>query len=221
MKGFSALVSHDLKLALRQGSAATLAVSFFIIMVTLFPLGVGPEVKLLARIGPGVLWAAALLSAVLSLDRLFQADYDDGSLDLVALAPMPLELAVLGKTLSHWLTAGLPLVVISPVLSLLLEMPTRGIPVLLIAMGLGTAVMSLIGAIGAALTVSVRRGGVLLSLLVLPLYIPVLIFGVATVSAAEAGTPVLSYLLVLLAFFVAALGFAPLAAAAGLRAALD
>lgn len=221
MKGFSALVSHDLKLALRQGSAAMLAVSFFIIMVTLFPLGVGPEAKLLARIGPGVLWAAALLSAVLSLDRLFQADYEDGSLDLVALAPMPLEISVLGKTLSHWLTAGLPLVVISPVLSLLLEMPMRGIPILLVAMLLGTAVMSLIGAIGAALTVGVRRGGVLLSLLVLPLYIPVLIFGVAAVSAAEAGTTALSYLLVLLAFFVAALGFSPLAAAAGLRAALD
>lgn len=221
MNGFSAVVGHDLKLALRQGSAATLAVSFFVIMVTLFPLGVGPEAKLLARIGPGVLWAAALLSAVLSLDRLFQADYEDGSLDLVALAPLPLEISVLAKTLSHWLTAGLPLVVMSPILSLLLEMPMRGLAVLLLAMTLGTAVMSLVGAIGAALTVGVRRGGVLLSLLVLPLYIPVLIFGVAAVSAAEAGTPAGSYLLVLTALFVAALGFAPLAAAAGLRAALD
>lgn len=221
MNGFSAVVGHDLKLALRQGSAATLAVSFFVIMVTLFPLGVGPEAKLLARIGPGVLWAAALLSAVLSLDRLFQADYEDGALDLVALAPLPLEISVLAKTLSHWLTAGLPLVVMSPILSLLLEMPMRGLAVLLLAMTLGTAVMSLVGAIGAALTVGVRRGGVLLSLLVLPLYIPVLIFGVAAVSAAEAGTPVVSYLLVLSALFVASLGFAPLAAAAGLRAALD
>ncbi len=221
MSAFSALIARDVRLAFRQGSAATLSVMFFFLAVMLFPLGVGPEAAILARIASGVLWVAALLSVLLSLDRLFQADYEDGSLELLALSGLPLELTVLAKCLAHWLTAGLPLIIAAPVLALLLDLPAKGLAALLLAMALGTPSLSLIGAIGAALTVSLRRGGVLLSLLVLPLYIPVLIFGVAAVEAAIAGLPSISHLLILAAIALAALVLCPLAAAAALRLSLE
>jgi heme exporter protein B len=221
MRAFVAVLRRDLQLAFRQGSAISLTVMFFVITVTLFPLGVGPEPAILARIAAGVLWVAALLSAMLSLDRLFQADYEDGSLDLLALSPLPLELTVLAKVIAHWLTGGLPLVVIAPVLALALNLPAAAIPALLAAMLLGTPVLSLLGAIGAGLTVGVRRGGVLLSLLVLPLYIPVLIFGVAAIEAAVGGFGVRPHLLILGAFFFAALVLSPIAASAALRLALE
>ncbi len=221
MNRFFAIVRRDLRLALRQGSAATMAVMFFVLTVTLFPLGVGPEPAILARISAGVLWVAALLSAMLSLDRLFQADYEDGSLELLALSPLPLELVALAKCLAHWLASGLPLIVAAPVLALLLNMPAAGLPILLAAMALGTPTLSLVGAIGAALTVGVRRGGVLLSLLVLPLYIPVLIFGVGAVDAALMHLPVTPYLSILAGLGVAALVLCPIAAAAGLRLSLE
>ena len=221
MSAFAAVLRRDLRLAFRQGSAVTLTVMFFVLTVTLFPLGVGPEPAVLARIGAGVLWVAALLSAMLSLDRLFQADYEDGSLDLLALSPPPLELTVLAKIAAHWLTGGLPLVVISPLLALALDLPAAALPALAAAMLLGTPVLSLIGAIGAALTVGVRRGGVLLSLLVLPLYIPVLVFGVAAVEAAVNDFAVRPHLLILGALLVGALALGPIAAAAALRLALE
>ena len=221
MSAFAAVLRRDLRLAFRQGSAVTLTVMFFVLTVTLFPLGVGPEPAVLARIGAGVLWVAALLSAMLSLDRLFQADHEDGSLDLLALSPLPLELTVLAKIAAHWLTGGLPLVVISPLLALALDVPAAALPALLAAMLLGTPVLSLIGAIGAALTVGVRRGGVLLSLLVLPLYIPVLVFGVAAVEASVGDFAVRPHLLILGALLVGALALGPIASAAALRLALE
>ena len=221
MNSFAAILRRDLRLALRQGSAVTLSVMFFVITVTLFPLGVGPELAILSRISAGVVWVAALLSAMLSLDRLFQADYEDGSLELLALTPLPLELIVLAKIVAHWLSASLPLILAAPILALLLNMPAAGLPMLMLAMLLGTPVLSLIGAIGAALTVGVRRGGVLLSLLVLPLYIPVLIFGVGAVEAAIGDFAVRPHLLILGGLLVAATVLCPWASAAALRLALE
>ena len=196
-------------------------VTFFIIAGALFPLGVGPEPGVLARIAGGVIWVTALLAVLLSLDRLFQQDFEDGSLDLLVLAPMPLEATVMAKAAAHWLTTGLPLIAASPVLAVLLNLPAAGYPVLLAAMALGTPSLSLIGAIGAALSLGARRGGVLMSLLVLPLYIPVLIFGVAAVDAAVMGMSARSHLLFLGAILAAALPLAPWAAAAALRQAAE
>ena len=221
MTGFWLVLRRDLSLAFKQGGAAMLALAFFVVTVTLFPLGVGPSPDILARIGPGVIWVAALLSALLSLDRLFQADLEDGSLDLLMLAPLPLPATVLAKCAAHWLSTGLPLIAASPVLGLLMNMPAEGIWTLLAAMTLGTPALSLIGAIGAALTVAVRRGGVLLSLLVLPLYIPVLIFGVAAVDAATVGLSVRPHLLLLSAISLGAVVLAPIAAAPALRLAVE
>ena len=221
MSGFLLILRRDTQLAFKQGGAAMLAVMFFVLAVTLFPLGVGPGPETLARISAGVVWVAAMLSALLSLDRLFQADLEDGSLDLLALAPLPLQVTVLAKCAAHWLTTGLPLIVVAPVLGLLLHMPGVGLLALVLAMLLGTPALSLFGAIGAALTVAVRRGGVLLSLLVLPLYIPVLIFGVAAVDAAVAGLTMRPHLLLLAALSLGAAVLAPIAGAAALRLALE
>ena len=175
------IVLRDLRLSLRQGLDAVIVLMFFVITVTLFPLGVGPEPNLMARMGPGVIWVAALLSTMLSLDRLFQHDYVDGSLELMLLSPVPVEAIVLAKVFAHWLLTGLPLIVVSPLLALLMNMPAEGYGVLILSMLLGTPVSSFIGAVGGALTLGARRGGVLVSLLVLPLYIPLLIFGVSAV----------------------------------------
>ncbi len=218
---FLLIVRRDLRLSLRQGGDAAMVVGFFILTVILFPFGVGPEPEILGRIGSGIIWVTALLAALLSLDRLFQADYEDGSLEGLALAPLPLELVVLAKTLAHWLVTGLPLAIVAPFLGLLLNLHPAGYPALVAAMALGTPGLSLIGAIGAALTLGARRGGVLLSLLVLPLYIPVLILGAGAVEAAISGLGARPHLLLLAAISLAALPLAPLAAAAAVRQALE
>ncbi len=221
MSGLSWIVRRDLRLALKRGSDSVNVVVFFVIAITLFRFGAGPELNTLARIAPGAIWVAALLASMLSLDRLFRADYEDGSLDLLALAPPPLELTVLAKSLVHWLTTGLPLVVAAPLLAVMLNMSGAGFATLAAAMLLGTPALSLIGAIGAALTVTLRRGGVLISLLVLPLYIPVLIFGVGAVDAAVYDLPVQPHLLVLGGMLLAALALSPWASAAALRLSLE
>lgn len=217
MGGFNYMLTRDLRLAFRQGMDAFMAVTFFIIAGTLFPLGVGPEPGVLARIASGVIWVNAMLAVLLSLDRMFQQDYEDGSLDLLVLSPTPLEVTVLAKATAHWLTTGLPLIAASPILAIFLNMPADGYWVLLAAMALGTPSLSLIGAVGASLSLGARRGGVLISLLVLPLYIPILIFGVAAVDAAVLGLTVRPHLLFLGAILAAALPLAPWAAAAALR----
>ncbi|MCH8808512.1 MAG: heme exporter protein CcmB [Proteobacteria bacterium] len=221
MSAFARLVARDLRLALRQRADAGMVVLFFVLTAALFPLAVGPEPNLLARLAPGIIWVTALLAVLLSLERLFLADYEDGSLELLALAPLPLEATVLAKALAHWLTTGLPLVVAGPLLALLYNMDAAGLPMLVLAMALGSPSLSLIGAFGAALTLGARRGGVLIPLLVLPLNIPVLIFGVAAIDAALAGLSARPHLLFLGALFLVTLVTAPLAGAAALRQALE
>lgn len=221
MTAFLLLVRRDLRLALRQGGDAAIVIAFFFLAVILFPLGVGPEPEILARIAAGIVWVTALLAALLSLERLFLADYEDGSLEALVLMPLPLEIQVLAKALAHWLTTGLPLTVVAPLLALLLHLDRAGYPMLVAGMALGTPILSLIGAIGAALTLGARRGGVLLSLLVLPLYIPVLIFGVGAVEAQIIGVSARPHLLLLLALLLAAIPLAPVAAAAALRQAVE
>lgn len=210
-----------MRLALRQGGDAAMVVGFFVLGVVLFPFGVGPEPQLLARIAAGILWVMALLAALLSLERLFAADFEDGSLEGLALLALPLEAVVLAKCAAHWLVTGLPLVVAAPVLGALLALEPDGYATLIVAMAIGTPSLSLVGAVGAALSLGARRGGVLLSLLVLPLYIPVLVFGVAAVEAAVSGLPPRPHLLILAAFGIGALPLAALAAAAALRQALE
>jgi heme exporter protein B len=221
VSGFAALLTRDLRLAFRQGGDVANVVAFFALAVILFPFGVGPDPDLLARIAAGVLWVTALLAALLSLERLFDADFQDGSLEALSLMPVPLEIQVLAKCVAHWLTTGLPLTIIAPLLALVLHFDAAGYPALIAALLLGTPVLSLIGAIGAALTLGARRAGVLLSLLVLPLYIPVLIFGVAASEAAALGLESRPHLLLLAALFTASLALAPWAAAAALRQALE
>ena len=220
MQSLEALLRRELKIAARQGTATLLVVAFFLITTTLFPLGIGPEPVLLARIAPGVLWVVALLSVFLSLDRLFQGDYEDGTLDALLFGPAPLEFIVLTKIFAHWLTSSVPLLIVAPVLARFLNIPVDGLGVLLLALTLGTPILCLIGAIGSALALSIRRGGALLSLLILPLYIPTLIFGTAAVDAAISGLPVMPHLIVLLAMLIPAIVLAPVAAAAAIRAAI-
>jgi heme exporter protein B len=221
MGAFFTLVRRDLNLAFRQGFDSMMVVAFFVIAVVLFPFGVGPEPNTLARIAAGTIWVAALLSSMLSLERLFQIDYEDGTLELLALAPVPLEITVLAKVTAHWLTTGLPLIITAPLLGVLMQLPSDGYLVLLLALALGTPTLSLIGAVGAALILGSRRGGVLLSLLVLPLYIPVLIFGVSAVEAMIGDMAARPHLMILAALLVGALALTPWAAAAGLRQALE
>ena len=221
MTRFFAIAARDVRLALRHSGGVWWVLLFYLMTVTLFPLGVGPESETLGRIAAGVLWVAALLAAMLSLDRLFQADFEDGSLELLALAPVPLELMVLAKCLAHWLTTGLPLALMAPLMGLLLHLDGAGYVPLVAAMALGTPILSLVGAVGAALTVSIRRGGVLLSLLVLPLYIPALILGVSAVAAAVAGLAPRPHLLLLGALLLGSTALAPWAAAAALRLNLE
>lgn len=221
MNGFAALLTRDLRLAFRQGGDVANVVAFFALAVILFPFGVGPDPDLLARIAAGVLWVTALLAALLSLERLFDADFQDGSLEALSLMPVPLEIQVLAKCAAHWLTTGLPLTIIAPLLALALHFDAAGYPALIAALLLGTPVLSLIGAIGAALTLGARRAGVLLSLLVLPLYIPVLIFGVAASEAAALGLESRPHLLLLAALLAGSLALAPWATAAALRQALE
>lgn len=221
MKRFLEVVRRDLRLALRQGSDSIMVVTFFVLTVVLFPFGIGPESGILERVSAGVLWVTALLASLLSLDRLFQADYEDGSLELLVLTPTPLEVVVAAKVVAHWLTTGLPLLAAAPVLAVLLHMNADGFSVLMLTMLIGTPVLSLIGAIGAALVLGARRGGVLLSLLILPLYVPVLIFGVGAIDAAVQARSAEPHLLILGGLLAAALPLAPWAAAAALRQALE
>ncbi len=221
MNAFAVLLGRDLRLARRQGSASLTAVMFFFITVALFPLGVGPELNLLSRIAGGVIWVAALLAALLSLDRLFQADHEDGSLDLIVMGRLPLEVVVLAKCAAHWLTTAVPLIVAAPVLGIMLNMEPGGLAVLAAAMAAGTPALSLIGALGAALTVGIRRGGLLLSLLVLPLYVPTLIFGVAAVDAAVTGLDATPHLMILSALTLFAAVLCPWAAAAALKLSVE
>lgn len=216
-----AILERDLRLAWRAPGDSLNVVLFFVLTVILFPLGIGPETETLQRISVGVIWVMALLACLLSLDRLFRDDAEDGSLDLLALSPVALEFLVLSKILAHWLISAVPLIVISPVLALSLHMPVEAFPALIASLLLGTPTLSLFGAVGAALTLGARRAGVLIGLLVLPLYIPVLIFGVAAVDAAAQGLPAQPHLLFLGALLAIFLPVAPVAAAAALRQSLQ
>ena len=217
MSPLAALLRRDVALALRQGGGGGVGLTFFVLAVVLVPLGVGPEPQTLARIAGGMLWIAALLAALLSLDRLFQADWEDGSLDQLMLATAPLEQVVLVKTVAHWLTTGLPMTVIAPLLGLMLQLPPPALPVLAGAMAAGTPALSLIGAIGAAITVGIRRGGLLLAVLVLPLYLPTLIFGARAVEHAVLALDPVPMLALTGAVSLLSAALAPFAAAAALR----
>ncbi len=212
-----ALLIRDLRLALRAGGGFGLGLAFFLLVAVLVPLGVGPEPATLAKIAPGILWVGALLACLLSLDRIFALDFEDGSLDLLATAPIPLEGVVAVKAGAHWLVTGLPLTLAAPLLGVLLNLPGQGYGWLVASLALGTPALSVIGAFGAALTVGLKRGGLLLSLLVLPLYVPTLIFGAEVVKRGAAGLAVEAPLLLLAAITLGALAALPFAAAAALR----
>jgi heme exporter protein B len=221
MNALLTVIRRDLLLAMRRKNEMLTALFFFIIVVSLFPLGIGPEPQLLKKIAPGVLWVAALLATMLSLNRMFAADHTDGTLEQLVLSPTPLGLLVAGKIAAHWLTSGLPLVVLAPVLGLQFDLSVGALGVLVVALLLGTPLLSLIGAIGAALTLGVRGGGVLLSLLVLPLYVPALIFGAGAVEAHISGLGAGGHLSLLAALLALAAFFAPWATTAALRIALE
>jgi heme exporter protein B len=216
-----ATLKRDLILLLRRRSEVMNPLVFFALVITLFPIGISPDPDLLATIAPGLLWVAALLAALLSLDSLFRSDFEDGSLEQLLLSPQPLPALVLAKVAVHWLMTGLPLSLMAPVLGLMLSLPAGSHGVLALSLALGTASLSLIGAIGAALTVGLSRGGVLLSLLVLPLYIPVLIFGAGAVQSAILGDGVSAHLAILGALLAVALMLAPWAIAASLRISIN
>lgn len=215
------LLRRQLLLAVRRPIDIGNPLLFFAMVVALFPLGLGPAPEKLAGFAPGVLWITALLSNLLTSDSVFRSDFDDGSLEQLVLAPQPLFLSVLAYIGAHWLTTGLLLAVLSPVFALMLNLPLAAVGTLVVSLLLGTAVLSLIGGIGAALTVGLKRGGMLISLLILPLYIPVLIFGSAAVQAASSGVPAGPYLALLGALLCLAIALAPLAMAAGLRISID
>jgi heme exporter protein B len=218
---FGAILRRDLRLGLRRGGDSLQPVLFFVLALALFPLGVGPAPEVLARIGVGVVWVLALLAVMLSLDRLYQGDAEDGSLELLAQGVLPLELVALAKCLAHWLTSGLVLVLASPLLALLMQLPAEAQGVLALALLVGTPTLTLVGGIAAALLIGARRSSVLLALLVLPLYVPILIFGVGAVEGEVMGLSGRPQLLILAAMLLAALALAPFATAAALRLALE
>ena len=215
------VVRRDLLLAMRMLADVLTILVFFILIVSLFPLGVGPEMDMLRKMAPGVLWVAALLASMLSLGRLFSADYLDGTLEQMMLAPQSLSVLVLGKMISHWVVSGLPLVLMAPVLGLQFDMSPEALLVLMLGLLLGTPVLSMLGAIGAALTLGLRGGGVLLSLLVLPLCIPVLIFGSGAVEAVSSGLSVTSNLSLIAALLMLCLVFTPWVTAQALRISME
>ena len=220
MSELSAIFRREMRLALRQSSDSLMVVAFFIIAVVLFAFGVGPEPNMLSRIGAGVIWVAALLAAMLSMERMFQSDYEDGTLELLVLAPVALEWVVCIKIFVHWLTTGLPLLIAAPLLFIKMHVPAENWPVLLWSLALGTPVLSLIGSVGAALILGARRGGVLLSLLVLPLLIPVLIFAVGAGDAVLFGNGAKANLMLLGGMLLASLALAPWATAQAVREAV-
>jgi heme exporter protein B len=214
---FLAILRRDLALAVRAGGGGELALVFFLTVVVLIPFALGPDLNLLSRIGPAILWLGALLATLIGLDRLFQADEEDGSLDLIRSAPLPLELAVFAKALAHWLTTGLPLTLAAPLLGLLVALPAEGVLPLTASLALGTPALSFIGAAAAALTASLRRGGLILPVLVAPLCVPVLIFGVSASDATRGPMPLQSPLLILAALSLMAAAVGCIAAATALR----
>lgn len=218
---FGAVVRREVSLAMKQKSDVLTPLFFFVVVASLFPLGIGPETALLLRMAPGVLWVSALLAAMLSLQRLFATDYADGSLEQMVLSPTPLGLLVVAKALSHFLLSGLPLVLMAPVMGIQYGMDGRALGVLMLSLLLGTPTLSLVGGIGAALTLGVRGAGVLVSLLILPLYIPVLIFGAGAVEADAAGLGAGGHVSILAALLVLSAFFAPLATTAALRISLE
>ncbi len=214
---FSMLLVREARLLFRRPAELANPLVFFAIVIALFPLAVGPESKMLQALSPGLIWVAALLSVLLSLDGLFRSDFEDGSLEQWVLSPHPLALLVLAKVLAHWLFSGLALVLLSPVLAMMLGLPSACVPVLLLTLLLGTPVLSLLGAVGAALTVGLKRGGLLLALLILPLYIPVLILGSGALQAELQGLPSIGYLLWMASLAALAVTLSPFAIAAGLE----
>lgn len=218
---FMLLLRRDLTLAFRRRAELINPLLFFVLVTALFPLGIGSNPELLQAIGPGVIWVAALLASLLSLESVFRSDFEDGSLEQFLLSAHPVSILVLAKVLAHWLVTGLPLLVITPLLGILLDLPGESIQVLMLTLVLGTPVLSLVGSIGVALTVGLRRGGMILSLLVLPLYVPVLIFAANAVETAAAGLPITAHLSMLSGLLVLALSLSPVATAASLRVSLS
>ena len=218
---FFTVVLRDVRLAMRRKSEVLNSVFFFAVVATLFPLAIGPEPAMLRQIGPGVLWVGALLATMLGLPRMFDSDYRDGSLEHMLLSPHSLGLMVLGKITAHWLLCGVPLVILAPVLGLQFDLSADALSMLCLTLLLGTPVLSCVGAIGAALTLGVRGGGILISLLVLPLFVPVLIFGAGAVQALESGVGAQAHVSILLAMLLPALFFSPWACSVGLRIALE
>ncbi|MBL8526312.1 MAG: heme exporter protein CcmB [Burkholderiales bacterium] len=215
------IIRRDLLLAVRQRTDVATTVVFFVIVVSLFPLGVGPEMEKLRPLAAGVLWVAALLASMLSLGRLFAADYADGSLEQLLIAPQPLSLLVLGKIVAHWLVSGVPLVLIAPVLGIQYDLTGTALAVMTLSLLIGTPVLSAIGAVGAALTLGLRGGGVLIALLVLPLYVPVIIFGAGAVEATQSGIGPEGHLSLLGAFLLLSMVIGPIAAATALRISVE
>jgi heme exporter protein B len=221
MRAFLAVLSRDLLLSLRHGADTAAALLFFVVTASLFPLAIGPAPEVLGRIAPGIVWVCALLAALLPLDRLFGADHEDGSLDLLLLSGVPASAIAGAKALSHWLTTGIPLLLAAALVAVMLRMPTHAIPVLLLGLLLGSPLLSLFGSMGAAIVLGARRGGVLLPLLVLPLVMPVLIFGVGAADAVSIGLSPRPHLLLLAAMLAAAVPLCPIAAGAALRSAAE
>lgn len=220
-QAFCAMLGRDIRLAIRQRGELAQPLVFFAAVATLFPLALGPEPALLERIAPGVIWVAALLAALLPMDRMFRPEYEDGTLEQMLLSPHPASVLALAKVVAHWLTTGLPVILLAPLIALFLQLPMQALPVLLATLALGTPLLSLIGAIGVALTVGLRAGGPLLALLLLPLYVPVLIFAAGAVDRAAAGLPVAGPIYLLAAMLVLALTLAPMAVASSLRISLS
>jgi heme exporter protein B len=218
---FTAIIRRDLVLAMRRRSEIANPVLFFILVITLFPLGIGAQPKLLQAIAPGIIWVSALLATMLSLDSLFRSDFDDGSLEQILLSPHPTSVLVLGKITAHWLTTGLPLLIVAPLLAVFLGMPNQSLSILLITLLLGTPILSLIGAVGVALTVGLRRGGMILSLLILPLYVPVLIFASNAVEMASSGLPFNAQINILISMLLMALVLAPWPTASALKMSIN
>ena len=221
MKIWWILVQRDLLMAWRRSSDIFSVVMFFVLAVVLFPLGVGPELDTLRKIAPGIIWVAALLAAMLSLDQLFQSDADDGSLDLLLLAPIPLETIVIAKCCAHWMVTGLPLILVAPILGILLNLPLSGFAVMIITLVISTPTISLLGSVGAALTIGARRGGVLVALLILPLLTPILIMSANAIDLALVGLNYTPLIALLGAFFLICLVICPFVAAAALRLAAE
>jgi heme exporter protein B len=221
MSAFIAVLRRDLLLALRRKAEVLTGVFFFVVVASLFPLAIGPDMAVLRKLAPGVIWVGALLASMLSLGRLFESDFRDGTLEHLALSPAGLPWLVAAKILSHWLTSGLPLVLLTPLLGLQFDLPVESLGVLTLTLLMGTPVLSLLGAIGAALTLGVRGGGVLLSLLVLPLFVPVLVFGAGAVESQIAGLGIEAHLSILMALLLPTAALSPWACAAALRIALE